>query len=427
VSPDPVEKYRQQLAALENMEASELEKPETRMERAIARYHVGNLEAALEDLNFLLASATGQTPSAVLQYRTLALARMGQADDARQSLAKYLEQPELPESSKPYVEIQVPAWLGESAAASIKLESAANQASWNQDELYNIACAAALCAQATSAKDPDQSQRFKNRAMEILEGAILRGYSNETQVQEDPDFAILHGDARFASMLEGIDEKVRGEFWMGDREVTRGEFEQFVNDASYAATEKPVDWQGVDTEISPTADHPVQQVNWYDGVLYCNWLSLREGLRPCYERTDTKEKGPIAGTENDAWRMIPGATGYRLPGEAEWDYACQAGTSTEFCSGDDGSLLAGYCRMYPSKRTSMCGEKLPNAWGLHDVHGNVWEWCEVSEGPHRVLRGGSWSDGAADCRTAHRLTGVPTIRTNDGGFRLALSLEKLEE
>ena len=138
-----------------------------------------------------------------------------------------------------------------------------------------------------------------------------------------------------------------------------------------------------------------------------------------------REKGGSDETEYDAWRQIPGSTGYRLLHESEWEYACRAGSSTEFSNGDDESLLVDYCQMYPSKLTARCSEKLPNAWGLHDVHGNVWEWCVdlygESRGSDRVLRGGSWRHDAANCRTALRNSNVPSHRSDFIGFRLALS------
>ena len=78
---------------------------------------------------------------------------------------------------------------------------------------------------------------------------------------------------------EGVDRvvEITQAYWVGDREVTRGQFEEFMNDDDYSATEKPTDWRGIDTHYSPTADHPAQNVSWYDAVMYCNWLSLRQG------------------------------------------------------------------------------------------------------------------------------------------------------
>ena len=128
----------------------------------------------------------------------------------------------------------------------------------------------------------------------------------------------------------------------------------------------------------------------------------------------------------DAWRQIPGPNGYRLLDDAEWEYACRAGTSTDFSSGNDRLLLFGYCKMYPSTVTALCGEKLPNAWGLHDVRGNVWEWCwDLSHESSnlRVRRSGAWSGGfyAELCRSAVRAALNPAHRSSDLSFRLALS------
>ena len=158
--------------------------------------------------------------------------------------------------------------------------------------------------------------------------------------------------------------------------------------------------------------------------MYCNWLSQKEGRKPCYERTGTKEKNPFNNKEeNDSWRFIEGSKGYRLPREAEWEYVCRAGTQTEYSMGNDETLLASYCQMYPSQRPSPCGVKIPNGWGLHDVHGNVWEWCEDSYNSSvsdRVYRGGGWNVDAGRCRSALRNWNLPSDR-NDGGFRVALS------
>ena len=156
--------------------------------------------------------------------------------------------------------------------------------------------------------------------------------------------------------------------------------------------------------------------------MFCNWLSLHEGRQPCYERKSTKVSS--GNSKSDAWRLIPGASGYRLLSDVEWEYACRAGTETEYSMGNYETLLVSYCQMYPSRLASLCGEKIPNGWGLHDVHGNVCEWCEVSfdaSGSNRVYRGGSWLGTAWNCRSAKRYSGVPSHRNYNLGFRVALS------
>jgi formylglycine-generating enzyme required for sulfatase activity len=225
-------------------------------------------------------------------------------------------------------------------------------------------------------------------------------------------------------------------FLLADREVTRAQFQQFIDDPDCPDSEKPKDWPGADAEYSPTEQHPVQKVEWYDAVLFCNWLSRKEGLTPCYERTGEKEKDRQGKpTPYDAWRLISKANGYRLPTEAEWEYACRAGTVTTFSHGDDESLLDRYA-VFLSSRTELPGSKLPNGWGLFDVHGNVWERCHdrygpfgsdaavsdpsgPSQRPGRVLRGGSFHVLARSARSANRLVSGPDGRLNNLGFRVA--------
>ena len=230
-------------------------------------------------------------------------------------------------------------------------------------------------------------------------------------------------------------------FFLSDREISVGQFRQFIDDAGYLPEEKPVQWGGTDKNISPTPDHPVQQVNWLDAVLFCNWLSRKEGRTVCYERIKMKVKGrnpqkPEEEMEVDDWRLVPDGTGYRLPTEAEWEYACRAGTTTDFASGSDEEMLRKYA-WFQSNRAVPCGSRLPNGWGLFDMHGNVWEWCQdwheayggddttdpvgPSGGSVRVLRGGGWSVVAAFCRSGYRIWFRPDYRSNDFGFRPALS------
>jgi formylglycine-generating enzyme required for sulfatase activity len=132
---------------------------------------------------------------------------------------------------------------------------------------------------------------------------------------------------------------------------------------------------------------------------------------------------------------------YRLPTEAEWEYACRAGTTTKYSFGDDDTQLGDYAWFSKNSRdrTHPVGGKKPNAWGLYDMHGNVWEWCQdwygaypsgtvtdptgATSGSDRVNRGGSWDLTALICRSTHRYGGLnPSIRFSSRGFRVCLSL-----
>jgi formylglycine-generating enzyme required for sulfatase activity/serine/threonine protein kinase len=162
------------------------------------------------------------------------------------------------------------------------------------------------------------------------------------------------------------------------------------------------------------ADRPVETVSWNDAVAFCRKLS---------EMAD----------ERAAARL------YRLPTEAEWEYACRAGTTTKWACGDDDKTLGDFA-WFGGKtggQTQPVGQKLPNAWGLHDMHGNVWEWCGDWYGAYaagaaadpigpevgsvRGPRGGCWSDSASSCRSANRLGRDPSFRLDRLGFRLAMS------
>ncbi|MDP6803698.1 MAG: SUMF1/EgtB/PvdO family nonheme iron enzyme, partial [Gemmatimonadota bacterium] len=171
---------------------------------------------------------------------------------------------------------------------------------------------------------------------------------------------------------------------------------------------------------------PVEKVSWFDAVKFCNALSERAGLRAAYQ---------IHG-ESVKWDRD--ANGYRLPTEAEWEYACRAGTETRFSSGNGDSDLERVGWYYGNSREKSheVAAKPPNAWGLYDMHGNVWEWCwdwyggypgSVTDpagpdsGSYRVDRGGGWFNNAWYCRSANRGWIDPGYRDRYLGFRLSRS------
>ena len=236
-------------------------------------------------------------------------------------------------------------------------------------------------------------------------------------------------------------------FYLSACEVTVGQFEEFLKDADYPNKDKPQGWEGHDPRVSPDPYHPVQQVDWDDAVLFCNWLSVKSGLEPCYLRNvpseDPAKKNGLLGKmipdNNPAqkinWRINTVGSGYRLPTEAEWEYGCRAGTTTAYTIGNDENRLRDRA-VYQSSKSSSVGSKQPNGWGLFDMPGNVFEWCHdefglygvdaaidpmgpLNGGSYRVYRGGSWYFGASDCRSAFRAGRTPDDRYSYLGFRLA--------
>lgn len=167
-------------------------------------------------------------------------------------------------------------------------------------------------------------------------------------------------------------------------------------------------------DSSEAADAPVTDVSWYDAIRYCNALSLQSGLQLCYSFDEPGEQV--------AWDQE--ANGYRLPTEAEWQYACKAGSDGyQYGSLDEIAWYGDNAEGHAHE----VGQKQPNGWGLYDMLGNVWEWCwdmydpEVY-GPYRVFRGGSWAEAARGCGATCRRRSHPTFHIDDLGFRLARSL-----
>ncbi len=229
-------------------------------------------------------------------------------------------------------------------------------------------------------------------------------------------------------------------------EVTIGQFAKFVEQTKYktqaeefggdSGTVKPEEVQPENLKLTwrtpgqtVADDSPVTQVSWNDMVAFCNWLSEQEKRKPCYQR------------DGDSWTLLPKANGYRLPTEAEWEYACRAGTTTQYSFGDvwQEHDKYGWSKNNAGGRPHAVGSLPANPFGLYDMHGNVWEWCQdwydgkwyeksPSDDPFgpsmastRMLRGGSWGSLPALSRSSYRHQYTPSDRRSSRGFRPALS------
>jgi hypothetical protein len=359
------------------------------------------------------------------RYRLLTLARMKRSDETDVALAQWRATNPSPEVSI-YIESVVPFWLGRKTESEERLRKGLeSNALSDRNTQYSLACTLA-CFAADDTATPVEKSEWTKRAIEILERWGDRDKFDLDKMRNELDFLVLHSDPRFIKLTALRSNIPEQPYWMASREVTRGEFEEFIGDKS-SDIQKPSDrdekkLQSYD-QISPTVNHPVQNVSWYDAVLYCNWLSRKEGLTPAYRSAGkTKEVNSVDGeVEVDIWQPVEGADGYRLPSQLEWEFACRAGSKTEWNTGSDEKLLEPYCQMFPSKQTMRCGEKLPNAWGLHDMHGNVWEWCWDQAGSNRVDRGGARNDPARRCRSGERGGRTPVGRHSDRGFRIVRS------
>jgi formylglycine-generating enzyme required for sulfatase activity/tRNA A-37 threonylcarbamoyl transferase component Bud32 len=221
-------------------------------------------------------------------------------------------------------------------------------------------------------------------------------------------------------------------FTIGTKEVTVRQFLRFRPNHPYRLN------------VSPHPDGPMINVSWYDAAAYCNWLSATEKIPPdqwCYEPSRDGNYGPGMQLAPDYLKRA----GYRLPTEAEWEYAARAGAATSFYYGETEELLREYAWYY--KTTNIQGVRAgallkPNDWGLFDIYGNVFEWCqdpailyrgrkanqakedkehklEINDNESRILRSGGFDFYAMNLRSATRGTDKPSNDPNGAGLRVA--------
>ena len=250
---------------------------------------------------------------------------------------------------------------------------------------------------------PAEGERASANMVKINGGAFMMG-----SPADEPERSDIEGPQRQVTVSA---------FSIGKYEVTQREWREVMGT-------NPSEFKG-DTL-------PVECVSWYEAVEYCNQRSRREGLTPAYT---------INGTDV-TWNRD--ASGYRLPTEAEWEYACRAGTASPFNTGNNiTASQANYDGNYPyganaegvyREKTVEAGSSAANGWGLYDMHGNVWEWCwdwygdytggaqrdpaGPSSGSNRVIRGGSWLNDARNLRSSNRNFYSPSDLGSTLGFRL---------
>ena len=240
-----------------------------------------------------------------------------------------------------------------------------------------------------------------------LEVETTNSIGMKMQLIPPGEFLMGSPDSNARNVMRQCRVMVTKPFLMSSFEVTRGQFRAFVEDTKYT-TDAETDWNS-DLGLGQTDEHAVLNVSWNDATAFCGWLSQKESIT------------------------------YGLPTEAQWEYACRAGTTTVWNFGDSESKLQEYAwiTVNASGTPHPVGQLKPNPWSLCDMHGNAWEWCAdradfhsdgqgpvvdpsgPGQDPYRGIRGGSWSSVAEECRSAFHYGLIVSYRHNNLGFRVA--------
>ncbi len=309
-------------------------------------------------------------------------------------------------------------------------------------------------------KEMDPKGLSTDRQPPVFEHARPREWFTLTIDEEAMTF-VTFGPGRFqmgsseTEELRQTDEKYRWvhltrPFAVGDREITVGQWQRFLADQSFkrAVSIDSKAWQERDKRTAKYWEpwRPAYHVTWFEAVDFCRWLTLRAGMSEedqCYTLlgTDEKEKLPI-------WKFHPQRRGFRLPLEAEWEFAARAGTTTTFSFGSDHGMVKHFAVFLenlpgqPYRQPLRGGTRPPNPRGLFDMHGNVSEWCHdwrgkgkgpfgpedhldptgADEGTTRFYRGGCFDNYSRHCRTACRISDAPAYHFAFVGFRVVCTL-----
>jgi len=285
-------------------------------------------------------------------------------------------------------------------AASAKAEDLAKQVAALVGKVSELTTVAAITKKVTDAVKTTQAPLPMSTSALFAPGTVFRDCYDDDPVRNRacPEMVVIPAGSFTMGSSDGADDEkpphkvtIAKPFAVGKFEVTFAEWEACVSGGGCRSNRAPKDssWG--------KERRPVINVNWTDAQEYVTWLSKKTGNT------------------------------YRLLSEAEWEYAARAGTTTTYSWGDGigkgNANCAGCGSEWDNKQTAPVGSFKPNAFGLYDIHGNVWEWCEDAYGSSdRLLRGGSWFNAPDDLRSAKSSIGLLDLRSDVIGFRLARTL-----